>query len=130
MPRIFDNIEQKLLPTLAETLNVASNADFCVGYFNLRGWKQIDSYVEKWSGGEGQCCRLLVGMQRLPQEELRQAAVDTLNRQLRSGISDPALAELCIALREEDRLCIIHEEEQTLEPTIICSMGLVSKGAG
>lgn len=73
MPRIFDNIEKPLLPALQDTLRVAERADFCVGYFNLRGWRHLAGYVDTWAGGDGHCCRLLVGMHVSPNEELRQA---------------------------------------------------------
>lgn len=100
MPRIFDNIDADLLPALEQTLLVSNRADFCVGYFNLRGWKQIDPYVEKWPGGAGQQCRLLVGMQRLAQDELR-AAYSLLPQQ--SEISQQAVIRLKRRLAEEFR---------------------------
>ena len=61
---------------------------------------------------------------------LRQSATDSLNRQMKSGISDEKLTELVLALREEDRLCLVQEDAQAGEPQIICSMGLASQAAG
>ena len=73
MPRIFDNIDQRLLPALREILETANHADFCVGYFNLRGWRGLSPHIKEWEGGEGGCCRLLVGMQPPPEDTLRRA---------------------------------------------------------
>lgn len=72
MPRIFDNIDLSLLPTLRSTLKLANRADFCVGYFNLRGWQTLDDLIEQFTGGDS-CCRLLIGMPCLPSDEVHAA---------------------------------------------------------
>ena len=74
MPRIFDNLNQdsKLLPALRDTFALSSRADFCVGYFNLRGWGGLASYVDQWKPDDGPC-RVLIGMQRPPHEDLTEA---------------------------------------------------------
>jgi len=72
MPKIFDNIENHLSEGLNYTLDVSYRADFCVGYFNLRGWKHVAHHIENWKGGEGNCCRLLVGMQKPPLETIKE----------------------------------------------------------
>lgn len=88
MPRIFDNIDQKLLDTLRPTLLQSKRADFCIGYFNLRGWQAIDDIVQTWQPEQGQICRVLVGMQRPAHEEIRE-----LYRQAdESGLIDNATA--------------------------------------
>jgi hypothetical protein len=71
MPTIFDNIDQKLLPALQQTLALSYRADFSVGYFNLRGWRYLDARIDEWTGGAGAQCRLIVGMQNHPKDEVR-----------------------------------------------------------
>ncbi|MDM8554198.1 helicase-related protein [Desulfococcaceae bacterium HSG7] len=81
MPKIFDNIENYLETGLNKTLATAKRADFCIGYFNLRGWRKLYDQVEKLPGDylpeeadddNRYYCRVLIGMQRLAQEQLRE----------------------------------------------------------
>jgi len=71
MPKIYDNIENVLTTGLNNTLQLTKRADFCVGYFNLRGWKEVADNVDRYSGEKDNCCRLLVGMHKSPSELLK-----------------------------------------------------------
>ncbi len=76
MSKIFDNVEFRVEEGLNAILtNVGvKRADFCVGYFNLRGWKLVCDNINKLDGDlvrEGpkkvhRTCRLLIGMHQAP----------------------------------------------------------------
>jgi superfamily II DNA or RNA helicase len=78
MPKIYDNIENQFSVGLAEHLANASRVDYCVGYFNLRGWNMVCDAVNKLPGAMikekdssfYRHCRLLIGMTKTPREEL------------------------------------------------------------
>jgi superfamily II DNA or RNA helicase len=92
MPRIFDNIAQELLPALRQTLELSDCAAFCVGYLNLRGWGAIADLVARLAGGaDDKCCRLLVGMHRPPEEEMR--LLQGIHKTA-AGFDGPTLARL------------------------------------
>jgi superfamily II DNA or RNA helicase len=80
MPTIYDNIEKYLEEGLKKTLDKSVRADFCIGYFNLRGWRKIADEVENLPGDflpeeyeddTKYHCRVLVGMQKMPEDELK-----------------------------------------------------------
>jgi hypothetical protein len=92
----------------------------------FRTYERLKRHADEVKGTLFETPELRRAIEDIYNYPLRQVAIDTLNRQLRSGISDEALAQRVIELREEGRLCIIHEEEEPQEPRIICSLGLVN----
>lgn len=81
MARIFDNIELKFEEGLNRIIGSqgVKRVDFCVGYFNLRGWSfvvnEVDQlpgdYVDEDGSNKFRTCRLLIGMHRPPEEYIR-----------------------------------------------------------
>jgi len=93
----------------------------------FRTYERLKRYAEQVKGTLFDTLELARATEEVYRFPLRQSATDTLNRQLRAGITDNKLAELVIALRDDDRLCIVHEEEeQSGDPQILCSLGLTS----
>jgi len=90
----------------------------------FRTYERLKAYAESLKGTLFASQELDKAIGEIYRYPLRQSAVDTLNRQLKSGVDDETLAQLVLALRDEDRLCLIHEDEHAQEPQIICSLGL------
>ncbi len=95
----------------------------------FRTYERLKQHAERVKGTLFESQELLKAIDEIYRYPLHQSAVNTLNRQLRSGVSDESLAELVITLRAEDRLGLIHEDERAQEPRIICSMGLAEPSA-
>jgi hypothetical protein len=77
---IYDNISgDNLAAAIKSTLKGAKGADFCIGYFNPRGWDLPLESVDALPGGQTderfeddtsyKAC-VLMGMQKRPQEDL------------------------------------------------------------
>jgi superfamily II DNA or RNA helicase len=112
MPKIYDNIENFFSAGLKETLNLSQRTDFCVGYFNLRGWHEIADTISSLSGmpvveknvSIHRYCRLLVGMQKLPFEILKE-----------SFLKDPDyLIDQAEMLKLKKRLALEFKEQLTI----------------
>ena len=82
MARIYDNIDIKFVEGLQGIITSlgVKRVDFCVGYFNLRGWSIVADLIDKLNGDlvyendkrVKRTCRLLIGMHRPPEELIRQ----------------------------------------------------------
>ena len=90
----------------------------------FRTYERLKDYASEVEGtlfAKPELKQVIDNIYRYP---LRPVAKDTLNRQLRLGISNETLADLVIDLWNDGRLCIIEEEIEMKEPKIVCSLGL------
>lgn len=90
-----------------------------------RVYMRLDRYFKENDGTLFVTSEMKKAVDDIFKYPLKEFARDTLNRQLKAGISDDGLANLVVSLRDDDKLCITDNEEQVNRlPQIICSMGI------
>ena len=135
--QIYDNIEVKFtegLQGIITNLGV-KRVDFCVGYFNLRGWNLVVDQIDQLPGDtvyegdekEFRTCRLLIGMHRPPEELIRQLygggdyspdASDVQNARLR--IADEFRKQLLLGLPTNADQITLRKLSRQLKERKVC----------
>jgi len=119
MPKIVDNIQIKLLDELKQFVNDATEARFCVGYLNLRGWNALGELIQNLPASKRDPpCKVLVGMvqpdlaldeelyreptlDRAHYTEQLQQLVQEFQRQILSGVPTRSAQSSMRRLREQ-----------------------------
>ena len=83
----------------------------------FRTYERLKRHADKVKGSLFDLPDLGKAIEEIYRFPLRQAATDMLNRQMKAGISDEKLTELVLALREEDRLCLVQDDTQVRRRT-------------
>ena len=131
MAEIYDNIERHFRDGLQSILTMGGikRADFCVGYFNLRGWDMVVDNIDNIPGGDvyeknnangrserkRRVCRLLVGMQR-PEKEIIREYYSHCEKKADSNYVAKCKLKMAQQFREQLQLGLpTSEDEQTLQ---------------
>jgi hypothetical protein len=92
-----------------------------------RAYMRLTRYIEEYKDTLFVTEELKRSIEDIYRYPLREYARETINRQLKMGISDDNLGQLIVSLRDEGKLNLKDEEEiKYKEPKIICSMGIVN----
>jgi len=90
----------------------------------FRTYERLKAHAEEIKGTLFDTPEMRKAIEDVYRYPLLQSATDTLNRQLKSGIGNQALADLVMSLRADARLCRVAEDVESAEPQVICSLGL------
>lgn len=87
-------------------------------------FERMRAYIDRNRGTLLVTQELEAAMERVWRAPLLEAARDSLNRQMKSQVSDDDLMEIVVRLHREDALCSQPSDDLADEPRLVCSMGL------
>ena len=91
----------------------------------FRAYHCLSRYVKAVKGSLFDTLPLQRTLEDIYRYPLRESAAEALNRQMKSGADDDAIARLAMSLREEAKLSVVQEDgDEQRETQIICSLGL------
>lgn len=92
-----------------------------------RTYERLQDYLRHREGDIFLTDQVRAAIQAIYDHPLTTEAVDKLNRQLRTSISDDDLAALVTTLHRDDRLIVASEHDTEMkQPRILCSLGLAT----